>query len=41
VVIGGSGRSDKYAELAETAKPAAGKFVSPGPVKKRVKRQLR
>lgn len=40
-VIGGTESSDKYADLEVTAKPAGGKDVAPGPLKKRVKRKLR
>lgn len=41
VVIGGTESSDKYADLEATAKPADGKGGAAGPVRKRVKRQLR
>lgn len=40
-VIGSTESSDKYADLEATAKPANGKDLPPGPLKKRVKRKLR
>lgn len=40
-VIGGTESSGKYADLEATAKPAGGKGVPPGPLKKRVKRKIR